>query len=515
MTAKTGRLPALKSLAAVLYFLLLAFPFLGFLQGGDVWEGAFAGARRLRLAGNTFLLAFLSAAGCVAVGLLAAAFLHNGPLRRKKARWFFLLLAPVPYYVYALAWMYFVRLLGVFDRSLMRGLSSGLAPCLFVDVLAFLPVSTGLILAAMERHDWKAEEMGLIYAAGNRVFFRIAAPGALPAAVAAFAFVFVLSATDFSVPSLFQHPTYALEVFAEYGRTGSLKQAGAMAVPLVFAAMILLAIADRGVQAVPLQKPAGDGQGLPLSGAWKMAGRAAVFLCFLQIAVPTALFFMQSGSFRQLLESLALCKKELFISIAVAVLAAMTAVPLAGPAAVWLGGKARWLKVLAMLPMAMPSSLIGMGLLEAVNGSPLHALSQTLYFPALGCAVKYMPFALLVFDAAHKRAHREEFEAGRVFMPSEWRYFWNIVLPGYWQGIVCAAALVFLFTMGEEGMPLALMPPGYETLAVKIYQYLHYGASELVSGFCLATILFTAGLFAAVLNVGKSGRRMTDKGDDA
>ncbi len=59
--------------------------------------------------------------------------------------------------------------------------------------------------------------------------------------------------------------------------------------------------------------------------------------------------------------------------------------------------------------------------------------------------------------------------------------------------------MVFLLTLGEEGIPLILMPPGYETLAVKVYNYLHYGASELVSGFCLITVLFTAGLFALVI----------------
>ena len=33
------------------------------------------------------------------------------------------------------------------------------------------------------------------------------------------------------------------------------------------------------------------------------------------------------------------------------------------------------------------------------------------------------------------------------------------------------------------------MPPGMETASVKIYNYLHYGASEYVAGFCLITVL--------------------------
>lgn len=499
MPAKGNRLLALQRLAAAFYFLLLALPLAGFFQGGAAWQEAAGGARRLRLAGNTFLLAFLSAVGCMAVGLAAASRIHNGPLRGKRARWFFLLLAPVPCYIYALTWMYFIRLLGRFDRSLMRSLASGFAPCVFVDTLAFLPVTTGLILAAMEHHDRKAEEMGRIYAGDNRVFARIVTPAVLPAMLAAGAFVFLLSATDFSVPSLFQYRTYTLEIFSEYGRTGNLGQAGLLALPLVLAALTLLSFADRGIGTIPIRKSAGGGDGLALSGALRLAGRIAVLLCLLQIAIPAALFLLQMGTPLQLWESLVLCQKELAVSVGIAALAAATAVLLAGPTAIWLSGRTRWLRLAALFPMAVPSSLIAMGLLAAANGSPLHALSQTLYFPALGCAAKYMPFALLAFDAAHRRIHRETFEAGRVYMPSEWQYFRKIVLPEYRWAIASAAALVFLLTLGEEGIPLILMPPGYGTLAVKVYNYLHYGASELVSGFCLVTVLSTAGIFAAVL----------------
>lgn len=48
----------------------------------------------------------------------------------------------------------------------------------------------------------------------------------------------------------------------------------------------------------------------------------------------------------------------------------------------------------------------------------------------------------------------------------------------------------FLLSFGEEGIMLVLMPPGAETVSVKIYNYLHYGASEYVSGFCLWVTLF-------------------------
>lgn len=497
----------LQKAAVILYFALLALPMAGFLQGDADWRQALTGGRRLRLAGNTFLLASAAAAGCMAAGLAAASRLHNGPLRKKKRRWFFLLLAPVPYYIYALTWMYLIRLLGRMNRSLMRSLASGFLPCLFVNILSFLPLTTGVILAAMEYHDRRAEEMGCIYAKGSRVFFRIVLPAILPAVLAAGTLVFILSATDFSVPSLFQYQTYTLEIFSEYGRTGELGQAGALALTLILPTMALLALADKGLGTIPVRKTPLSERGLELTGGLRLAGGLAVGLCALQILVPTVLFLVQVKDFGQLWNSLRLCREELAVSLAAAALSAGTAVLLAGPTAVYLEQKRRYLRLPALLPMAVPSSLIGMGLLKAVNGSPIHGISQTLYFPALGCAIKYMPFAFLLFSARHRRIHREELEAGQIYMPSRRQYFLKILLPVYRPAIAGAAAVVFLLTLGEEGIPLVLMPPGYETLAVKIYNYLHYGASELVSGFCLITVLFTAGLFALVLRGTEAGNR--------
>ncbi len=500
---KPEGLTVLQKAAVLLYFVLLLLPLGGFVQREGDWGGALGSVRRLKLAGNTFLLASMAALGCMAVGLAAAAWIHNGPLRCRRIRWFFLLLAPVPYYVYALTWMYLVRLLGRIDRSLMRSLASGLAPCIFVNILSFLPLATGVILITMEYHDRRAEEMGSIYAGGNRVFFDIVLPAVFPAVLAAGALVFVLSATDFSVPSLFQYQTHTLEIFSEYSRTGDLGQTGILALPVIFPVLGLLVLAGRGLGTIPVRKSPPEGSGLELSGSLRMAGRFAVSVCILQIGVPAVLFALQTGAPTELWESFRLCREELLISVGIAALSAGTAVLLAGPAAVWLEGKKWYCFLPALFPIAIPSSLIGMGLLKTVNGSVLHGISQTLYFPALGCAIKYMPFALLLFTARHRRIHREELEAGQVYMPSGWQYFCKILIPVYRPAIVGAAGVVFLLTLGEEGIPLILMPPGYETLAVKVYNYLHYGASELVSGFCLITVLFTAGMFTLVIRQGR------------
>lgn len=494
------------------YLLLLLLPALGFLGEEIQWEESVWNGRRLGLVWNSCLLAFLSSCGCVGVGVLAASGIHNGRLRNSGRRWFFLLLAPVPYYIYALTWMYLVRILGRTDRRWLAVSMTGLLPCVAVNIMAFLPMVTGLALTAMEHYDSQQEEIAKVYATDHRVLTRVVLPGIWPSVSAAGILVFVLSMTDFSVPSLFQYQTYTLELFSEFSRGCSLGQIGRLALPLVLAVLGLVLFALKGLRSLSAGGRSMGPRGLHVTGGWAFLGGMGVLMCILQLLVPIAVFVWEIRDWGNVWNSILLCSGELAASAEIAGLAVLTALVLAGPTGVWMADKGFAVKALVFFPMAVPSSLVAMGLLHVVNGSLFHWMSQTVYFPALGCAVKYMPFVVLIFMARAKRILREELEIARVYAASEADYFWRILLPAYRPAILGAGALVFLLTLGEEGITLVLMPPGYETMAVKVYNYLHYGASELVSGFCLLTVLMTAGIMAGA---GRLMQRRREKGSNA
>ena len=85
-------------------------------------------------------------------------------------------------------------------------------------------------------------------------------------------------------------------------------------------------------------------------------------------------------------------------------------------------------------------------------------------------------------------------------------------LPLLSGGLLAAFAVAFMLSMADVGTVLILMPAGMEPLSVKIYNYLHYGSSELVAGFCyfqvllcMAVMLLT-GLFLST----RKKRRGTD-----
>ena len=476
------------------YYFLLILPVLGFLSEGILRDDPVWNVRRLGLLWNSCLLAFLSACSCVVIGVPAAAKIHNGRLRNSNKRWFFLLLSPVPYYIYALTWMCLARILGKADRRWLAVSMTGLLPCLLVNIMAFLPIVTGLILVSMEHYSRRHEEIAQVYAADNKVLFKIVLPAIWPFVSAAGILVFIYSVTDFSVPSLFQYQTYTLELFSEYSRGCGLYQIMKLAFPMVFLVLGLTLCALKGLRTLSVDSLSMDKNGLNLTGGLAIVGYLAVLVCILQLAVPVFVFLWEIRDWENVWKSVILCFRELLVSLVIAGLASISALCAAGPTGVWLLDKKYVWTGLALFPMAVPSSLIAMGLLRVMNGSFFHWLSQTVYFPALGCAVKYTPFVVLIFMARAKRVPREELEIAKVFADSETSYFFRVLLPAYRPAVLSSGILVFLLTLGDEGITLVLMPPGYETLAVKIYNYLHYGSSELVGGFCLIMTMVTAGL---------------------
>jgi iron(III) transport system permease protein len=65
----------------------------------------------------------------------------------------------------------------------------------------------------------------------------------------------------------------------------------------------------------------------------------------------------------------------------------------------------------------------------------------------------------------------------------------KIIFPQLHPSLIVAFFLVFICCFSELSATLLLVPPGRETIAVKVYNLMHYGADAMVSSLCLFIIL--------------------------
>ena len=66
-------------------------------------------------------------------------------------------------------------------------------------------------------------------------------------------------------------------------------------------------------------------------------------------------------------------------------------------------------------------------------------------------------------------------------------------------GLSTALAVVFVLSLGEIGATLLVIPPGLGTVALRLYNLLHYGAPASTAGLALSLlgiILVAGGLWA-------------------
>jgi iron(III) transport system permease protein len=119
--------------------------------------------------------------------------------------------------------------------------------------------------------------------------------------------------------------------------------------------------------------------------------------------------------------------------------------------------------------------------------------------PVVAAISSFASFAVMILFVQFRFIDPLLFDARKIFSVSILAGLAEIDVPLLAPGLLVASAFVAALTLGELGATLIVIPPGYETLTIKIYNYLHFGASAEVAGLCLmvAIVTLVTGLCAA------------------
>jgi iron(III) transport system permease protein len=140
------------------------------------------------------------------------------------------------------------------------------------------------------------------------------------------------------------------------------------------------------------------------------------------------------------------------------------------------------------------------------NSPRLPDIYGTTAMPVLASLARFAPLATLAVLAQLRQVDRELIDAARVHQSSHLQGWLQVRLPMLAPGLLAAAGVAFALSLGELGATLLVAPPGQSTLSMRIYNYLHYGASDAVAGLCLLLALsaVAAGLLAMTALLGWS-----------
>lgn len=191
---------------------------------------------------------------------------------------------------------------------------------------------------------------------------------------------------------------------------------------------------------------------------------------------------------------------ELFTSLVTGVIASAVALTLGTWAALAVrslrGRAVRVASTLFMLPIAVPSVSVGLGLLVAFSRPPL-LLNGTPYLVLIAHIVLVTAFAYgsVAAGLARLPAHFEQVAASLGARPAY--VLWRVTLPLITPSLVAAAGLCFALSMGELGATIMVYPPHWVTLPVGIFALSDRGA--LFDGAALTMLLLAVTLTVLIL----------------
>ena len=459
-----------------------------------------AGGYIARVALRTFAIAFFSTLTAAAVGIGAAFFTANRSFPGKRL---ILSLSAVPLcvpsLVIALGFVAVFGINGAVNSILIKIFHLKNAPLTFLYSTAGIVVVQGFynfpLVTAVVSSSWetlspvKRDAARLLGANERRIFFTVTLHELSPAIAASCVPVFLYCFFSFMIVLLFGSPgssTLETEIYRAARASLDFKTAAALALIETLCAMTVLFVYGACKSTTETGEVRHTGEAIaPPIGCAPFEEKPAkiieyVFAAFLAFLV--ALFFLaplagiaaggfsaQGGlpSFIKIIDSRGF-KKALCGTCMTAPCTALLCVTAGFTYASYIRirdplGKSEMLRTLPMLPMALSSVVMGVGMTIAVRRASIATL-------VLAEAALAWPLAFRQIYASLCALPQSTIDACRMLSPVAPDTVFRIMIPSAKRSIVSAFGFCFAVSMGDTALPLVLSVPRFDTLSLYTYR---------------------------------------------
>ena len=147
----------------------------------------------------------------------------------------------------------------------------------------------------------------------------------------------------------------------------------------------------------------------------------------------------------------------------------------------------------------VPGVLLGIGAVSALNDPVFDWVMRTSVIVITLLILRYVAVARSLTSAALGMIDSGLVDAARLDGARGLRLFQDVTFPQISSQVAAAAYVVYLLALWDVETILLVIPPGGETLALRVFNLLHYGHNAHVNVLCLLLLLLAVaplGLFA-------------------
>lgn len=449
---------------------------------------------------NSLLVAGITTALAAGFGLVAALWLAT-----LEARWrsVFLALAIVamalPPFLVTNCWIDLLGETGLLRTWLPFKIYS-LGGTIWILALLLWPITLFATLAA-----WRRLEAAQLECEPAMTGFALLRWLLLPVArgelALAAVLTFVLALNNFAVPAILQTKVLPDEMWVRFNTQFDALGALKLSVPLVVAPVLLLAWASRRGVSWPRVQGTVSARVFrqQLGSAWRTGcGAVAILICALSVVLPLAQIAAAKRTWAELAGAIEASTGTIWNSLWFAALAATVVVGMGilsnrrdaetrreKPGQSRLTSAAA---VMSWLSFFVPGVLIGITLIKLFNRPVLVVFYQSIGICLLALVIRYFALALTAARHAVASVDTDLTDAARLEGASRWQQFRFVVWPQIAPQMSAAWYVVYLLCLWDVESIVLVQPPGGETLALKIFNLLHYGHAAQVNALCLVLL---------------------------
>lgn len=425
-------------------------------------------------------------------------------------RWVLALPLAVPPFIGALAYITIFGPLGLAQRGLAQLL--GVSPYSlsmpsifsFPIVVLILSVFTYPYVFMVASAALRNQNQSLIDAASGaglspaKVFFRVTLPLLRPSIAAGGLLVALFVLADFGAVSLMRYPTFTSAIYQQL--TARFNMEGAAALSLILMGITLTVLWAEARQRARARYFQTGGSYRPvepvaLGRARRIAVIFPVILLIFSLIIPvgTLAYWSVIGISKGALnaEFWGYTYNSVTTAAAAATLVVLLAIPIVFLSVRHPGLLSRTVFRLSYSGYAIPSVLVGLGFVFFINAG-LPWLYGSVAVLVLGYVVHYFPLGLQTEEAALSAISPNLEEAAHSFGLNIFSVWRRVTLPLMLPSLAAGWALVFISCMKELAATLLLRPPGFDTLAVRVWIEASEGFYELAAPAALLLVLTSA-----------------------
>ncbi len=343
------------------------------------------------------------------------------------------------------------------------------------------PLAAILLIFSIGRLGKTSIQSGLAVAKPIRVLWHVVFPQIILSVLGIFLFVFILTFIHEEVPSFLGYRTYAEEFFARIVSMEDYRKASLASLPFLFAAGIFLVLIGYMIRK-PFEHRT-ETESISLMYLHFDMNRSLIITngIVLLLIIAGIIFLLMKEVDLSSLDMLAIENMDLIRNTCAISIATATMGTLCGGFLYRCFREKIKTKVLVIWGIIMmfywltPLSLSVLALIHFAQMIHCNSIVFDYFILIFGYLLKLLPISFLLFFIMNAMLTKKMTFILQFINVSWYDRFMKIALPVQCYKWVVVLIFLTIFTMNEISATVLLIPPGVETIVVRIYNLMHYG----------------------------------------